>query len=98
MPIESIPRIIARIKKAPPGKPISVFVVKHKGNRVLDAIYGNTVAARQRQTALKPYHQSDKCPLCGHITQHLAEEWLGDFHNRMNLEDIRTFLAKAMET
>ena len=98
MPIESIPRIVARIKLATPSKPISVFVVGPDNNRRLDAIYGNTIESKRRQTALKPYHASDKCPTCGHVTQHLAEEWIGDFHNHMSLTDVREFLKKALES
>lgn len=101
MPIETIPRIMARIKIAPPWKPISIFVMERKENkktiRELDAIYGNTIEARRRQIALKPYHPSDKCKECGHITTQLAEEWIGDFHSRMNLADVRVFLAKAID-
>lgn len=98
MPVESIPRIVARVKQAPPSRPISVFVVEVKGVRRLDAIYGNTIESKRRQAATKPYHPSDKCPTCGHITVHLAEEYLGDFHNGMPLKDVREFLTKAMET
>lgn len=98
MPIESVSRIIARIKISPPSRPISVFVVEENKVRKLDAIYGNTIEAKRRQTALKPYHPSDKCPTCGHVQTHLAEEWLGDFHQGQNLQDIREFLIKATET
>lgn len=97
MPIETIPRIMARIKQSPPSRPISIFVVKVKKKRKLDAIYGNTIEAKRRQTALKPFHPSDKCPTCGHIQEHLAEEWLGDFHNQMSVQDVRAFLTKATE-
>jgi tRNA G26 N,N-dimethylase Trm1 len=101
MTIETIPRIIERIKMSPPSRPIPVFVVNQKeGKKVirkLDAIYGNTTEAISRQVALKPYHPSDKCKECGHITTVLAEEWIGDFHNRMNLEEIRTFFARAID-
>jgi tRNA G26 N,N-dimethylase Trm1 len=97
MPIESLSRIMARIKISPPTRPISVFVVTKNKVRKLDAIYGNTIEAKRRQTALKPYHPSDKCPTCGHIQTHLAEEWLGDFHNQMSLQEIRDFLTKATE-
>ena len=103
MTIETIPRIIERIKMSPPSRPISVFIVertegkKKKIIRELDAIYGNTTEAKSRQVALKPYHPSDKCSQCGHITTVLAEEWIGDFHNRMSLVEIRTFLARAID-
>lgn len=103
MTIETIPRIIERIKMSPPSRPISVFIVertegkKKKTIRELDAIYGNTTEAISRQVALKPYHPSDKCKECGHITTVLAEEWIGDFHNRMSLVEIRTFLARAID-
>ena len=103
MTIETIPRIIERIKMSPSSRPISVFIVertegkKKKIIRELDAIYGNTTEAISRQVALKPYHPSDKCSQCGHITTVLAEEWIGDFHNRMSLVEIRTFLARAID-
>ena len=104
MTIETIPRIIERIKMSPPSRPISVFVIERLVNtktkktiRELDAIYGNTTEAKSRQVALKPYHPSDKCKECGHITTVLAEEWIGDFHNRMSLVEIRTFLARAID-
>lgn len=98
MPVESIPRIVARVKNAPPHRPISVFIVEENGVRKLDAIYGNTIESKRRQTAVKPYHPSDKCPHCGHIQIQLAEEYLGDFHNNMPLKDVREFLNKSMET
>ena len=98
MAIESISRIASRIKMSPPERPISVFIVEKMGKRQLDAIYGNTAEAKRRQTALKPFHQSHQCPTCGHIEKHLAEEWLGNFHNRMNLKDVREFLQKALES
>jgi len=98
MPVESISRIVARVKNAPPSRPISVFVVEEKGVRKLDAIYGNTIESNRRQTATKAYHPSDKCPTCGHIQTQLAEEYIGDFHNNMPLKDVREFLAKATET
>ena len=97
MPVQAVSTIIARIRKAPQQRPISVFVVKVKGARKLDAIYGNTIESKRRQTALKPYHPSDKCPTCGHITTHLAEEWLGDFHQGMNMASVHEFLTKALE-
>lgn len=97
MPIEDIPRIIERIKMAPPNRPISVFAVKKGRVRVLDAIYGNTLEALRRINAKKPYHPSHKCSTCGHIALFPAEEWLGDFHNGMPLKDIRAFLNKAVE-
>jgi tRNA G26 N,N-dimethylase Trm1 len=97
MSIESVARIMSRIKQAPEARPISVFVVTVKKVRKLDAIYGNTIVAKRRQTALKPFHASDKCPTCGNIETHFAEEWIGDFHNGMNLQEVRTFLIKATE-
>jgi len=98
MPIEDIPRIIARVKISPPSRPISVFVIEVNGARQLDAIYGNTIESRRRIAALKDPHPGDRCPTCGHIPTQPAEEWIGDFHNNMPLQDVRSFLAKAMET
>lgn len=102
MPIENIPRILARVKISPPSRPISVFVIEVNGTRQLDALYGDTMSARQRRTATKPIPPVNACPTCGHIPlqppPQLAEEWLGDFHNNMPLQDVRSFLAKAMET
>ena len=102
MPIESISRIMSRIKHAPRTQPISVFVVTEtvgeKSYRKLDAIYGRTIEAKRRQTALKPFHPSHRCKECGHIETFLAEEWLGDFDNTMHLPDVRTFLETATES
>lgn len=97
MPVESVSRIVARVKISPPSRPISVFVVEVDKQRVLDAIYANTIEAQRRKTALKPYHPSDKCPTCGHVQTHLAEEWIGDFHNDMDLQYVRQFLTTATE-
>jgi hypothetical protein len=98
MPVESISRIVARVKQAPPSRPISVFIVEQEGKRQLDAIYGKTIESIRRQTAVKAYHPSDRCPTCGQIQTQLEEEYLGDFHNNMPLKDVREFLLKAMET
>lgn len=98
MPIESVSRIVARVKQATPNRPISVFLIKEDGIQKLDAIYGNTIESKRRQNALKPFHPSDKCPTCGHIQTHFVEEYLGDFHNHMPLKDVREFLTKATET
>jgi len=97
MPVESVARIMERVKQASPSRPISVFVVEVNGVRQLDAIYDNTIESRRRQTALKPYHPSDTCPTCGHVQTHLAEEYLGAFHNNMPLKNVRNFLIKAIE-
>lgn len=97
MPIQTIPRIMERIKMSPPTRPISVFVVEINKARKLDAIYGNTAEALRRKKALKPFHPSHRCPTCGHIETVLAEEWLGDFHNHMNVQDLRAFFAAALE-
>ena len=96
MPVEPISRVMTRIKNAAPSRPIAVFVVKIKGIRQLDALYANTTEAMRRRMAVKPFHPTDKCPTCGHITQHLAEEYIGDFHNNMNMKDVRNFLEVAL--
>jgi hypothetical protein len=98
MTIGTVSRVIARIKIAPPSNPIAVFVVEKDGRRRLDAIYENTSEAKKRQTALKPFHPSDKCQLCGHISQTFAEEYLGAFDNTMSLVSARAFFHKALES
>jgi hypothetical protein len=92
MPIEDISRIITRIKLSPPERPISVFVVKKLGKKKLDAIYGNTIEAHKRASPTK------FCPTCGHPVETPDEEWLGNFHNRMNMNTVRAFLTKALES
>lgn len=92
MPIESIPRIVSRIKMSPPERPIAVFLVQKMGKNQLDAIYGNTIEAKQRSTNTKI------CPTCGQPTEHPSEEWIGNFHNHMNLKQVREFLTKALES
>jgi hypothetical protein len=97
MTIQTVESVCARIKHATKQKPISVFVVEIAGERMLDAVFGNTVEAKRRQVKLKPYHSSDKCKLCGHVKTELAEEWLGDFTWEMPAKQVREFLLKALQ-
>lgn len=97
MAIETVTRIMERIKQSPPSRPISVFVVKVNKKRCLDAIYGNTVESRRRETELKPIKPKDCCSSCGTVLRrHLANEWLGHFHNHMPVEDVRAFLKQSI--
>ena len=96
MPVETIARIKSRIKGATPLNPISVFVVKVEKIRKLDALYANTSEAMRRRMALKPFHPSHQCETSGHIEEHFAEEYIGDFHNNMNMNDVGAFLKAAI--
>lgn len=98
MPVQTVSQICRRIKHATKDRSISVFVVNIKGTRKLDAIFANTTESKRRQLSVKPFHPSDKCPTCGHITKQLAEEYLGDFHWEMPAKDVREFLTTALET
>jgi hypothetical protein len=96
MPIESIPRIMQRIKLASPKDAISVFMIEGHGKNKLNAIYARSVESARMKVELKPFHSSHRCESCGHVETFLANDWIGDFHNHMDLVQVRNFLETVV--
>lgn len=100
MAINTVAQAISRIKAATMVKPIAVFVEtleeEGKEKKALNVVFARTIECERMKKAIKPFHSSQRCPECGHVREDLAYEWIGDFHNRMNMDTVREFLRTAI--
>ena len=97
MALLALDKVIDRISTAPRQRAISVFIVTKNKKRYLDVYYADTLEAIRRKNELMPEHFSDTCSECGQTTRRHRYEWIGDFHNEMNLGDAEAYLTVSLE-